>query len=78
LYLKLDKELDKIFKRVMKDNAASIDTNIARNLSKNKKIRYLREKNRMYIGLDRNKKKSVVFIPPQYKPKKTKRGYFFP
>ena len=70
--------MDKVFKRLLRDNATSIDTGLARNLSKNKKIRYLREKNRLFIGLDRNKKKSIVYIPSEFKPKKTKQGYFFP
>ncbi len=62
----------------MKDNATNIDTFLARTLVKDKKIRYLREKEHIFIGLDRNKNKSIVFIPPNKKPKVTKRGYLFP
>jgi hypothetical protein len=79
MYLKLPDELDKVFKRVLKDNAASTDTQLAGTLAKHKKIRHLRKKNMIFIGLDRNKRKSVVFMPPDCKPKKiTKRGYYWP
>ena len=73
-----NKELENILDRAIRDNGAVFDTSLARTLSKNKKIRYLREKDYFYIGLDRNKKKSVLFFPNGRKPKKTKRGYLFP
>jgi len=37
MYLKLPDELDKVFKRVLKDNAASTDTQLAGTLAKHKK-----------------------------------------
>jgi len=73
-----NKDLEKILDRAIHDNGAVFDTALAQTLSKNKKIRYLREKDYMYIGLDRNKKKSILFFPQDRKPKKTNRGYLFP
>lgn len=69
-------EIEKIFNRLTKYPAVSINHTIAQDISRNKVIRYLRSKNHMYIGRDYNKHKTILFFPPNVKVKKTDKNSF--
>ena len=68
-------EIENVFERLMRDNAAVVDSYIAANLVKNKTIRQLRRKGNFYIGNDRNKHKSVIFC--DFKIKRKGNKFFF-
>ena len=72
-----NKEIENIFDRLVKYPAASIDTQLARNLSRYNKIKYLRDIDNIYFGLDRNKHKSIVFIPHTVKIQKKNGKFYF-
>ena len=68
-------EIENVFERLMRDNAAVIDTRLAMDLGRNKVIRELRRNNNFFIGSDRNKHKSVVYC--SFKIKRKGNKFFF-
>ena len=70
-------EIEKIFNRLIQYPGVTIDRNIARNISRYKTIRLLREKNNIYIARDTNKNKTLLFFPPNVKIEKYKNGFKF-
>jgi len=70
-----DEKLMNIFDRLMRDNAAVIDTRLAMDLSRHKVIRELRRNTSFFIGMDRSKRKSIVFCPVKIVKKNDK--FFF-
>ena len=62
----LDKKYKNIMERCMRDGAAVVDTRVAMDFSRNKKIRYLRELGGIHIGNDRKKNKSIIYIDKRF------------
>ena len=62
----LDKKYKNIIDRCMNDGAAIVDTRLAMDFSRNKKVRYLRELGGIYIGNDRKKNKSIIHINKRF------------
>ena len=71
------KEVEKAFDRLVKFPAVKVEPRIAMDISRYKKIRYLRSNNNIFIGEDRAKRKSIIFIPPPNKLSKNKGKFFF-
>lgn len=71
------KEIEKIFDRLVKHTATSVSTRTAIDLARNKKIRYLRSIDNIFIGNDRIKNKSIIYIPPNVKLKKKDDKFLF-
>lgn len=70
-------EIEKIFNRLITYPGISIDRNLARDISRHKTIRRLREKNHMFIARDQNKNKTILFFPPNVKVEKQNNGFIF-
>ena len=64
-----------VFERLEKNKVALIDSNVARELSKLKPMRFLREKDMLIIGKDHKKDMSVVYIKTPLK--KVGKGFRF-
>ena len=62
----LDKKYNNIMERCMRDGVAIVDTSLAKSFGRNKKVRYLRELGGIYIGNDRKKNKSMIYINNKY------------
>lgn len=71
------KEIENIFDRLVKNGATELKPRLALDISRCKKIRYLREKNNIFIGLDRIKHKSIIYLPPSIKVLKKGKKFFF-
>jgi len=72
-----NKEVQEVFERITKYPTIRIDPKLAQTISRHKKIRYLREYDYIYIGMDRIKGKSIISLPPSVKVKKNKNGFIF-
>jgi hypothetical protein len=72
-----DKRIENILDRLIQHPAIPIDVKIARLLSKHKTIRYLRSKDKIYIGNDRAKNKSIILLSPSIKIEKNGAKFFF-
>lgn len=72
-----NKEIEHIFDRLTKYPVVRCDSNMSMSLGRNKKIRYLREMDLIFLGQDRTKRKGIVGIPPQVKIKKNNGSFFF-
>jgi len=66
-------EIEKILERLTKNVATYTNHTVARDLCRFKEIRYLREKDQLYVGLDRRKDVSIIFV----KKPLTKKGNGF-
>ena len=71
------KEVERIFDRLMKFPVVKVDPRIAMDISRYKKIRFLRSNDNIFIGEDRAKHKSIIFIPPSVKLSKNNGKFFF-
>jgi len=72
-----NKEIEDLFNRLSKYPIIRVPPDIGMSLGRNKKIRYLREKDLIFLGQDRNKRKSIVGIPPKVKIKRVNGGFSF-
>jgi len=71
-----DKKICNILDRMTQKSGITMDTKTAFSLGKHRQIRYLRKKNKIFIGTDRGKNKSIVLLNGvQIKKKGNK--YFF-
>jgi len=57
-----DKEIEKILDRLTKNNATYTNHTTTRDLCRFKQIRYLREKDKLFVGLDRRKGVSIIYV----------------
>lgn len=64
-----DDHIRSIMERLEKDKATFTDYNSAKQLSRCKDIRDMRKRDELYIGMDRRKKVSVIFITKPIKRK---------
>jgi hypothetical protein len=64
-----DNHIRSIMERLEKDNSAVINCNDSKQLLNYKQIREMRDKNEMFVGLDRRKNKSVIMITKPIKRK---------
>lgn len=64
-----DSHIRSIMERLEKDNATVINCNDSKQLLNYKQIREMRDKNEMFVGLDRRKNRSVIMITKPIKRK---------
>ena len=64
-----DKKIFNLLTRVQQNQATVTEYQIAQQLSRYKQIRKLREKDQMYIGMDRRKGKSIIYFKKPLKRK---------
>jgi hypothetical protein len=64
-----DNHIRSIMERLEKDNATFTDYNSAKQLSRFSDIRDMRRRDEIYIGMDRRKKVSVIFVTKPIKRK---------
>lgn len=62
VWIPKDKDIVNLLSRLEKDRAAIINFNVAKQFSRYKQIRVARAKDHIYIGMDRRKGKSVIFM----------------
>lgn len=62
VWIPKDDEIMKLLSRLEKDRAAIINFNMAKQFSRYKQIRIARAKDNIYIGMDRRKGKSIIFM----------------
>jgi len=72
-----NKEVEKAFDRLLKFPVIRIDPKLSQSISRYREIRYLREKDNIFIGRDHVKGKSIIFISPSVKLKKNNGKFFF-
>jgi len=72
-----DPKIMNIMEKLVNRPAIKIDTDLAKTLSRYKKIRLLREKNHLFIGWDRDKRISILFRPPNVNLKRKGNGYLW-
>jgi len=72
-----NKEIENVLDRLIGYPVARCPPELGMSLGRNKKIRYLREKDYIFIGQDRNKRKSIISIPHKVKIKKRNGKFFF-
>jgi len=70
-----DPRIYNILERLTRENGACTDGNIARKMGKCPQIKAIREKNMMYIGMDRRKNKSLIVVVKQVRKKG--KGFIF-
>jgi len=71
------KDVEKAFDRLTKFPVVKVEPRVAMDISRYKKIRYLRNNDSIFIGEDRAKRKSIIFIPPPSKLSKNNGKFFF-
>ena len=76
-FLPKDKDVEKIFDRLTRYPVVRIDPRLTQAISRHKKIRYLRNLDYIYFGMDRIKSKSIIGLPPQIKLKKENGHFIF-
>lgn len=76
-FISKNPEVNKIMDKLLHNPAIRIDTNMAKIFSRHKKIRILRENNHLFIGLDRPKRVSILYKPPNVTIEKQGNGYIF-
>jgi hypothetical protein len=64
-----DSHIRSIMERLEKDNATVISCKDSKQLLNYKQIRKMREKNEMFVGLDRRKNRSVIIVTKLIKKK---------
>lgn len=64
-----DSHIRSIMERLEKDKATFTDYNTAKQLSRFGDIRDMRKRDEIYIGMDRRKKVSVIFVTKSIKRK---------
>jgi len=64
-----DEQIRNILERLAKDKATCIKYNDAKQLSRYKQIRDMRSEDKIFIGMDRKKKVSIVFTKQPIKKK---------
>jgi len=70
-----NKKIESLFDRLAKNRVAEIDSRTAREVSKFKEMRYLREKKLLRIGKDHRNNLSIIWIKTPLKKKGN--GFFF-
>jgi len=75
-YAKTD-EIDKILERLSKVSVARVDSKFAQSFCKNKAIKQLRDKDNLFVGWDKKKRTSILYIPHRVKIRKKGSKYFF-
>jgi hypothetical protein len=71
-----NKTTEKILERLMLDKSVKIDTRVAVDFGRIKRIRELRELDKVFIAHDSKKRKSIIFFDG-VKPRKEKNGFYF-
>jgi len=71
-----DKKLCNILDRMTKNPGITLDKQTARNFGKHRQIRHLRHKDKIYIGMDRGKNRSILLLNG-VSVKKQGKKYFF-
>ena len=66
-FIPKNKDIENLMKRIARDGATYTTPDIAKILSRNKKIRTLRQQNKFFIGNDHRKRKSVLFYEGKIK-----------
>jgi len=69
-------EIQKVLMRLTKNNSVPIDSKLAREFCKYDVIRTLREKDKMYIGSDTRKSKSIIYMKPSIKIEQKGKRFF--
>ena len=64
-----DKHMENLLERLEKDRAAVINFDSAKQISRYKQIRDMRKRDEIFIGMDRRKKKSIIFTTRAIKRK---------
>jgi hypothetical protein len=64
-----DQKIKSVLDRLVQDRACETDFNTAKQLSRYKQIRAIRNKDELYIGMDRKMGKSVLFAKKPIKKK---------
>ena len=57
-----DPKISNLMDRLTQTPAIKIDSSLAKQLGRYDKIRYIRDKNHLYIGKDHGKNKSIVYL----------------
>ena len=60
VFIPKDEKIKNILERLTRGNGTYTDFNTAKQLSRYKQIRRLRERDMLFIGMDRKKNKSVI------------------
>jgi len=58
-----EKEIERAFKRLTKQSATTLDPLLSPRLCRNKNIKQFRTNGDIFIGKDRRKNKTIVFLP---------------
>jgi len=69
-------EMQKVLMRLTKNNSIPIDSKLARDFCKYDAVRILREKDKMYIGSDPRKNKSIIYMKPSIKIEQRGKRFF--
>lgn len=71
-----NKEYANLMDRLIKDSATCVNTRIATDFCRIKSIKTLRKKNYLYVGNDRKKNKTIIYLTNNNVRKNGKK-YFF-